>query len=154
MELLVWELEGGRYGLDAREVREVVRAVAVSRLPGAPPVVLGVIGVRGELVPVFDLRRRFGLPPRPLDPSEHFVLARTGTRTAALRVDAVVGLRTAAPELLADARASVPRAERVAGVARLPDGLVVVVDLGAFLAHAEEMSLAAALAAAGAEDAA
>lgn len=149
MELLVFTLDGGRYGIGAREVREVVRAVAVSHLPGAPPVVLGVIGVRGALAPVFDLRRRFGLAPRELDPSEHFVIARAGERVVALRVDGVVGLVEVEEGALADARAAVPSApEAVAGVARLGDGMVVVTDPAAFLLAAEAESLAGALEAA------
>ncbi|HEU0052651.1 MAG TPA: chemotaxis protein CheW, partial [Longimicrobium sp.] len=92
MEILVFEVEGERYALDTGTVREVVRAVAVSRLPGAPPIVLGVIDVRGILVPVLDLRARFGLPPRAVDPAEHFVIAEAGERAVALRVDRTVGI--------------------------------------------------------------
>lgn len=151
MELLTFTLEGGRYGLDARGVREVARAVAVSRLPGAPPVVSGVVDVRGTLVAVFDLRRRFGLPPREADPDEHLVIARAGARTVALRVDRVLGLESTGEAPLADPRDAVPSARHVAGVARLPDGTTVVLDLAAFLSAAEAESLAEALAAAGGE---
>lgn len=149
MQLLVFTLDGGRYGIGAREVREVVRAVAVSHLPGAPPVVLGVIGVRGALAPVFDLRRRFGLPPRGLDPSEHFVIADAAGRVVALRVDAVVGLAEVEDGALAAAREAVASASgAVAGVARLRDGMVVVADPAAFLLAAEAESLDGAMEAA------
>lgn len=62
--------------------------VAISPLPGAPPVVEGVVNVRGKVVPVFDLRGRFGLPPPPADPGQHLIILSGSPRTAAVRVDA------------------------------------------------------------------
>lgn len=94
--LLAFELSGQRYGLPLAAVLEVVRAVAITPLPGVPPVVEGAINVRGRVVPVLDLRARFGLPPHPLDPDQHLVLARTGRRLVAVRTDWVARLYTVA----------------------------------------------------------
>ena len=147
MEVLVFEVAGGRWALDVRAVREVARAVAVARLPRAPAVVTGVVDVRGELAAVLDLRARLGLPPRDVDPSEMFVIARAGERTVAVRADAVEGLARVPAELLADTGDTVPSAP-YAGAARLPDGLVLVHDPAAFLSEAESATLDGALAAA------
>jgi purine-binding chemotaxis protein CheW len=97
-------------------------------------------------VPVLDLRARFGLPARAVDPSEHFVIAEAGDRTVALRTDAVVGLSTVDDTALADPRGAVPSAEHVPAAARLPDGLVLIHDLRTFLSAAEAASLDRALA--------
>ena len=51
------------YALDIDRVREILRPLPLVPLPHAPPAVLGVADYRGEVVPVLDLRRRFGLPP-------------------------------------------------------------------------------------------
>ena len=151
VEALVFEVEGERYALPAEQVREVVRAVAVARLPRAPEIVQGVIDVRGELVPVLDLRARFGLPPRGVDPSEHFVVARAGERTVAIRADRAVELATVDAAALGDVRAAVPDSPYVEAAARLEDGLVLIHDLRTFLAAAEAAGLDAALAGAARE---
>src|SRR5690606_4917648 len=59
-------------------VRGVQRAVAVTPWPGAPEIIDGVLDVRGAVVPVIDLGRRFGLPRRPLRASQSMVLVWTG----------------------------------------------------------------------------
>src|SRR5437764_218583 len=69
-EILVFEVDGRRYGLPASEVRELLRAVAIVPLPLAGPAVEGVVNLRGRVVPVFDLRVRLGLPARAVVPSD------------------------------------------------------------------------------------
>src|SRR5947209_286603 len=92
LEVLVFEIEGRRYGLAAVVVRELLRMVAVVPLPGAPAVVEGVVNLRGAIVPVLDLRQRFGLPARPATPADHLIVAEADGRPVALRVDRAVEL--------------------------------------------------------------
>jgi len=60
--VLTFALAGERCAIAAEDVREVLRAALPARLPKAPDVVAGVLNVRGELVPLLDIRGRFGLP--------------------------------------------------------------------------------------------
>jgi purine-binding chemotaxis protein CheW len=146
IELLVFELAGARHAVALSAVREVVRAVFITPLPDAPPVVEGVIDVRGDIVPVYDLRARFGLPPRALDPAEWLILVWTGERPAALRCDAADWLKTV-PATAVERGGEVLRGgRRLLGVARLADGLVLIHDLALFLDDAERDLLDAALA--------
>jgi len=131
-QFLAFEVADRRVALPAEAIQEVVRAVAISRLPKAPPVVEGVINVRGTLVPALDIRARFRLPPEPLDPGQHLIIARAGSRTVALRVDRAVALVTVDEAAIAPGSV-VPGAEHVAGIARLPDGVLVIHDLERFL---------------------
>lgn len=147
MDFLIVELEGQRYGLRIDAVREVVRATTITPLPNAPAVVEGVINVRGSIVAVLDLRRRFGLPGRALDPSEYFALARAGDRDVALRVDRAIELVSVEPSAIDRAEPILRRSRYVAGVAKLDDGLVLIHDLEAFLSEAEATSVDEALAA-------
>ena len=79
-EVLLFTLERQRYGLPVEDVRELVRAARLTHLPQAPDVVEGLLNLRGELLPVLDLRRRFRHPARPLSPMDHFIVARAGPR--------------------------------------------------------------------------
>ena len=146
-ELLVFDLDGRLYGLSSDVVVEVVRAVAVSPLPNGPRVVTGVMNLRGRLVPVFDLRVRFGLAPLPIEPSEHFIVADAGHRRVALRVDRVMKLAVVPQADLEPTEAVVSGTEHVSGIAKLPEGIVLIHDLGAFLSEAERATLDRAMSA-------
>jgi purine-binding chemotaxis protein CheW len=111
-----------------------------------------VIDVRGTIVPVFDLRARFGLPARDVSPADCFILARTPSRVAALHVDRVQDLvevddRSAAGDAGNAFATQVPTAQHIVGAATLPDGMVLIHDVAAFLSSAEAESLESALAA-------
>ena len=114
-------------------------------LPRGPAIVEGVINLRGRVVPVLDIRARFGLPAKPLECSDHFVVADTEERLVALRVDRaidLVGLDSADVE---DVRGLIPGADYVSWVAKLPHNLVLIHDLRTFLSRAESAALAGAL---------
>jgi purine-binding chemotaxis protein CheW len=125
---------GRRYALPAAQIRELVRAVAITPVPHAPSTVEGVIDVRGEIVPVLDVRARYGLPAKAPVPSDQLILADVGGRTVAIRVDCALGLE----RLEADAREELgdllPGAKDRSAVGRLGDGLVVIEDLAALVA--------------------
>jgi purine-binding chemotaxis protein CheW len=149
MNVLVFEVSGQRYALPSSDVWEVLRAAAVVPLPRAPAVVEGVINLRGRLVPVLDLRTRFRLAAKPVEPTDHFVVAQAGDRAVALRVDRATDLAPLGEADVEDAKGVVPGAEYVAWVARHPDGLVLIHDLRTFLSRAESAALAEALPAGG-----
>ena len=147
MDVLVFELHHNRYALPAAAIIEIDRAVAITPVAGAPRAVEGVFNLRGTIVPVVDVRARFGLEPRPLDPSQHFVIVRVGARPVALRVDRADALMQVDATSIASARDAVPSARDVAGIAALEDGMVVIYDVDAFFTQAESEALAPTLAA-------
>lgn len=145
-QLLTFEVGGSRYALPARLLHEVVRAVAIAPLPKAPPIVEGVINVRGTVVPMLDIRRRFGLSPAPVAPEQHLLIAQAGSRVVALRVDRAVDLVSVDEAAIESAARAVPGVEYVAGIATLPDGLLVIHDLERFLSLEEAGQVDAAMA--------
>lgn len=150
LAVLTFDLGGERCALPASGVREVVRAALPVRLPKAPPIVEGVLNVHGELVPLLDVRRRFGLPPRSIEPDDHIIVATAGTRVVAFTVERALDLaRIPVAEIHAAAEVAAG-AEHVAGIARLPDGLLVIYDLHAFLSADEALALDRSLAGASA----
>jgi purine-binding chemotaxis protein CheW len=141
LELLTFEIWHERFGIPLADVREVVRAVSIRRLPAAPPVVEGVVNVRGSIVPVLDIRARFNLPPKSVEPSDHLVIALAKRRLVAIRVDRVGGLMMLARGDVEDPTVAVPASQWVAGIAKLHDGLLLVHDLATFLSAAEAEAL-------------
>jgi purine-binding chemotaxis protein CheW len=104
----------------------------------------GVIDVHGTLVPVLDIRRRFGLPPIPVAPEHHLLIAQAGRRVVALRVDHAIDLVSVNEDAIESAARVVPGVEFVAGIVKLPDGLTLIHDLDRFLSLEEAGQVAAA----------
>jgi purine-binding chemotaxis protein CheW len=131
-------------GLVSSAVREVVRAVYITPVPSGHPLLEGVINVRGEVVPVLDIRARLGLPSSSVSLDQYLVIADAATRRVALRVDRVHELIAVPEESLLPPDASL-EADAVTAMARTHDGVMVVYDLEAFLSVEEGRRLDAAL---------
>lgn len=142
---VLFDLDGGRYALLLTVVERVVRAASVTPLPGAPDVVIGAVNIAGHVLPVFDLRRRLGLPARELHSSDHFLIARTADRRVVLVIDAPAGLLEGASQGVVDASRIAQGMPHIRGVITGPDGLVLIHDLDRFLSAAEALELDAAL---------
>ena len=65
LEVLTLELEGEIFAVEALHVREILDLVPITDVPGGPPFVNGLINVRGKVVPLADLRVRFGMEQKP-----------------------------------------------------------------------------------------
>ena len=77
-EYLAFVLAGETYGVPIGDVAEILRILPLTEVPRAPSTVLGVVSVRGKLVTVVDLRRRFRLPEAPQDRKTRILLADVG----------------------------------------------------------------------------
>lgn len=143
--VLVFEVDGESYGVDAERVQEIVRAVAVARLPAAPRVVLGLFNLRGTAVSLIDLRARFGLPARPLAPSDVFLVLRGTSRPLAVRAESVREMAKVDSATFVPMQMTAPRAAYAAGTALTHEGLLVICEVERFLDEAERLTLDAAL---------
>ncbi len=138
-------VRGETFGIPVADVIEVIRAVAINPLPGSPAVISGAINVRGKTVVVIDPAVRFGKQETPVKPDDNFVLVSAGARILAIRVDTAHDLIEIDDSLLTAAKAASPALDKLAGVAAMPDGPLVLFDVAAFLTEAEEQALAIAL---------
>jgi purine-binding chemotaxis protein CheW len=143
--ILVVRLDGNRLGLPLARVERLIRATWVEYLPAAPASVLGAIDVGGRVLPVIDARQPLGLPRRPVEPSDCFVIAHTGRRAVALLVDAGEGIREYDQRDMIASESVVPGIAQAAGVLPLADGLVLVHDLGELLSLDDERGLDAVM---------
>ncbi len=73
-QVLMLGVAGEIFAIDARQVREIIDPAPVTRVPGAQPYVANVLNVRGKVIPLADLRVRFGLPPAPITADSRFVV--------------------------------------------------------------------------------
>jgi purine-binding chemotaxis protein CheW len=134
-----------RYAVALESVERVLPMVAISPLPGAPEVVLGVINLRGQVVGVVDPGRRLGLDPHDYGLSAHLMIVRTQRRTLAIATDGVLGLAEASVDAVVPATVVLAGRTPVAGVAALPDGVLLIHDIDSFVTPDEESQLDKAL---------
>lgn len=95
---VTFRVEQETYALDVLRVREVLRSAEVVPVPGAPASVLGVINLRGSIVPVVDARHRLGLAPPAADGPSRVLIMESGWQAVGLRVDSVADVTTVTPD--------------------------------------------------------
>ena len=143
--LVVLTLDEQRYALPLSAVERVVRIVEVTPLPDAPDIIAGVVNVKGRIIPVADIRKRFRLPAREISLSDQLIVARTSRRPVALVVDAVIGIVEYREQEVTAAEDILPHIRYVEGVVQLKDGMTLIHDLDRFLSLEEEQSLEKAM---------
>lgn len=124
-------LDGLYFGVEVLCVQEVIRYQALTRVPLAPPVVEGLINLRGQIVTAIDLRRRLGLRPRAVDRLPMNVVVRTVDGAVSLLVDEigdVVDVRDAAFEPT-PATIKGRATDLIAGVYKLNGRLLLTLDV-------------------------
>ena len=134
--LATFHLGREEYGVDVRRVQEIIRVPPITRVPRAPERLRGVVNLRGRVIPVFDLKRRLGLGEVEVQRASRIVVVRLRDRLLGLLVDAAsqvlqvpLSAITAAPE-----EGGAPEVAGVRGVARLPERLIILLDLEKALA--------------------
>lgn len=77
------------YGLPLTNVLEIINVQPIAKVPGTPMYVKGVINLRGGIVPLVDMRLKFGQPPREYDDQTNFIITQLGDMQVGLAVDRV-----------------------------------------------------------------
>ena len=143
--MLIFTLDDQRYALRLATVERVIRAAAITPLPKAPEIALGVLDLHGQVIPVINLRLRFGLPQRETRASDQFVIARANRLTVALVVDGAESVLEGGAEAVIAPDDILAGTGFLEGVTRTEDGLVLIHDLASLLFPEEEILLARAL---------
>jgi len=123
-------VDGYYFGLDVLRVQEIIRYQEMTRVPLAPPVVRGLINLRGQIVTAIDLRRRLELRERPADQLPLNVVVQTADGAVSLLVDAigdVLDVSEAAFERPPETLRGTAR-ELIRGAYKLQDRLLLILD--------------------------
>jgi len=89
IQLVSFELGGEEYGVDVLAVREIIRMPAITKMPNIPDYVDGIINLRGTVVPIISLRKRFGLCKSELDHNSRILVMEVGEGMTGFVVDSV-----------------------------------------------------------------
>lgn len=138
--LVVFRLGKESYGIEVSTVREIFPIQEITRVPNAPEYVEGVINLRGKVVAVIDLRRRFGFEVTDTTTESRIVVVEHDGEDVGMIVDAVFEVTSVGPEDIAPATEITEqhRASLTRGFAKLDEKLVILVDIQTVLAADDE----------------
>jgi purine-binding chemotaxis protein CheW len=146
-ELVAFRIGNEDYAVDIQRVQEINRFSELVHLPQTPEFIEGILNLRGRVIPVVSLRKRFGLPDKPKDADTRILVTEIGGRTVGFMVDSVsevlrlpVESISPAPQLVSNGQA-----EYLSGVGKSGDRLWVLLDIELMLSTGEmhELSRAA-----------
>lgn len=141
---IVFTLAHESYGIEVDKVRTIERMSPITRVPKTPPFVKGVINLRGAVVPVIDLRGRFGLPEKEPDDMTRIVIVAVADMEVGFIVDSATDVIDLTDDMVEDPPEAVGgvKAKYLRGVAKLPDGrLLVLLNLAEVLNKSEIIQL-------------
>jgi purine-binding chemotaxis protein CheW len=118
------------YAITITKIQEIILMKPITRLPQVPEAIEGLINLRGNVIPIVNLRKRFGLPAREFDDDTRTVVVNTHDKTVGCVVDEVTQVMRVSADQIQPVPLSVTAFSRryIAGVARLEDRLLILLD--------------------------
>lgn len=119
------------YGVDALQVKEIIRYLPPVKVPNAPEPILGVINYRGEVIPVVDLRKIFGLSPLRIDEFTVIVIVETEGKIFGMAVDRILDMVNVPLSKLNDntGTASKDDQKHLKAIVKINSRLILILDL-------------------------
>ena len=138
-QVVSFRLGDEEYGVDIMTVQEIILVGCITQVPEVPEHVLGVINLRGSVIPILNLRRRFGMVEQPSNDATRIVVMNLAGRTVGVVVDGVSELLRLSREDVAPTPASLVGAGKdyVTGLARRKERLLVLLDMARLLVGSE-----------------
>jgi purine-binding chemotaxis protein CheW len=149
VQLAAFRIGGEEYAIDIMRIKEIIHPLRITKVPKAPPFIEGVVELRGTILPVVDLRKRFDIPGPTLTRATKYIIIALGGRILGLIVDAV-------SEVLRVPRRDIKPPPQLgfgalgptffSGVCHLGDRIVMILDIDEILSPGERLDLGAAVA--------
>ena len=144
-QLVIFDLGGENYGLDISTVEGIIKMQSITKMPQAPTFVEGVTNLRGMVVPVIDLRKRFGLPKKEETKEARIVVVYLGKSKVGMIVDGVSEVLRIPEESIEPTPPMVTNVDTafIRGIAKLENHLVTLLNLDKVLSTEEQKGLSA-----------
>lgn len=142
-QLVVFDLASESYGVDIGAVREIIRMQTITRVPRTPDFVEGVINLRGKVIPVVDLRKRFRLVIAEQSAENRIVVVDISGQDIGVIVDAVTEVLRIFEDSIEPPSTVITTAESkyLMGIAKLEDRLIIMLDLECVLSGVDAFAI-------------
>lgn len=143
LQLVVFHLTDEEYAVPIIQVHEIIKPTEITRIPGMPKFVEGVINLRGKVIPVIDIRKRFNLEQKEQDEGTRIIVVDVGIQTVGLTVDSVTEVLKLSSESIDPVPVTIARisSEYLKGIGKLKERLIIILDLEKMLTDIERISL-------------
>ncbi len=129
-QLITFTIEEELYGVDILKIQELIGFNEVTQVPNLPEYILGVINLRGNIIPVIDLRIKFKMPPKEYDKFNVIIVLNVENRYIGLIVDSVHDVVSLSDEKVVDAPSFTTQIDTtfIKNISQIDDKLVVILD--------------------------
>ena len=143
VQLACFRIGSELYAIDIMRIKEIIRPQKLTPIPKAPSFIEGVINLRGVVIPVADLRKRFDQPISEANRKNRIVVCSLSGRIIGLMVDEVTEVKRFGRQEIAPAPQFIdgPEAHYFLGVARRDEDLIMLIDLEKVLSSDEKIEL-------------
>ncbi|EPR30446.1 CheW protein [Alkalidesulfovibrio alkalitolerans DSM 16529] len=144
LQLVTFSIGDEEFGVDILKVQEIIRTMEITKVPRAPEFVEGVINLRGKVIPIIDLRKRFGMETRQHDKDTRIIVIEINKMIVGFVVDSVSEVLRISADTVEPPPPVVAglESEYIKGVGKLADRLLIMLDLDRLLSREEKNVLA------------
>lgn len=145
LQLVTFHLGDDEFAVDILNIQGINRMVEITKVPNSPQYVEGIICLRGNILPIIDLRKRLGLPIKEYDKSTRFIVVEIEHRVTGFIVDSVSEVLRINRNITEPPPAIVSGidSEFITSVAKLEDRLIILLDLNKILTDKQKAELVA-----------
>lgn len=131
IQLVGFRLDNEDYAIAITKIQEIILMKPITRIPQVPHFIEGLINLRGSVIPIVNLRKRFGLPSHHVDDETRTIVVNIHDKTVGCIVDAVTQVMRINRDQIQPPPLSVLAIahQYIAGLARLEDRLLIILDI-------------------------
>jgi purine-binding chemotaxis protein CheW len=142
LQLVIFRLAKEEYGLPITKVQEINRLVPITKLPQTPSFMEGIINLRGRIIPIIDLRKRFGLAVSDYNEDNRIIIVEVKGQIVGIIVDAVNEVvRLPQTSIEPPPAAFILDGQYIHGVGKMEDRLLILLNIDSILTSQEEIIL-------------
>lgn len=146
-QIVSFRLANEEYGVDIMRAQEIIMVSKITRMPEVPDYICGLINLRGHVIPIVDLRKRFGLPAKDADEQTRIIVVNVDSKTVGIVVDAVTEvLRITADQIEPPPTGSAGiDHEYIRGIIKRNDKLIIMLRIEEILSASTLASITSAV---------
>lgn len=140
LQIVVFNLDNSYYGVHILQVQEIIKMTEITKLPNTPEFVEGIVNLRGSIIPVMDLRRRFGLKALEIKDDWKILILKTGDVKFGVMVDQISEVEKIPVDIIETPPKVVSgiNGEFISGIAKTKERLLILLDIEKILTNDEQ----------------
>jgi purine-binding chemotaxis protein CheW len=143
LQIVCFKIGSEEYGLDILQVQEILKLPKVTKLPRSKPFIMGVIDLRGKVLPIVDLSKRFGIESNKMSENSRAIVVNIGGKKVGLGIDSVSHVIKVNSNDIEPPPAVVKgiSGKYIVGVAKVENGFVILLNINQMFSTEEMKSI-------------